>query len=143
MQEAISSEQNIQRKNQLLREQAQLYAEYAQAMDQFSQYQEYQTAKSTSNQGERYDSMQGDLSNQKTAFQNGLIGTDDFKKYTADLSEYGFEDVEEFKVLQDKAARYLTEDASGVSNFLQDLKENFMKCLRNFIVFQKKKLKKY
>jgi len=57
----------------------------------------------------------------KEMFDKGLIGTDDFKTRAAYLDPYGRTDWKTFEQNYKKAERYFTDDASGVSNFLNDL----------------------
>lgn len=57
----------------------------------------------------------------KEMYDKGLIGTDDFKARAKYLSPTGSEDPANFIENYSKATRYLTEDSSGVQNFLNDL----------------------
>ena len=54
-------------------------------------------------------------------YDKGLIGTDDFKMRAKYLSPTGSDDPANFIENYSKATRYLTEDSSGVQNFLNDL----------------------
>lgn len=101
--------------------QSQLYASYKQQMELTSDYQAVLDAESTPNAGTRYDNMKSKVKTAKEAFDKGEIGTDDFKTVARYLSPNGFEDPDNFIENYQKAKRYLTDDSSGVINFLQDL----------------------
>lgn len=101
--------------------QSQLYASYKQQMELTSDYQAVLDAESTPNAGARYDNMKSKVKTAKEAYDKGEIGTDDFKTVARYLSPNGFEDPENFAENYQKAKRYLTDDSSGVINFLQDL----------------------
>ncbi len=101
--------------------QSQLYASYKQQMELTSDYQAVLDAESTPNAGARYDNMKSKVKTAKEAYDKGEIGTDDFKTVARYLSPNGFEDPENFIENYQKAKRYLTDDSSGVINFLQDL----------------------
>lgn len=57
----------------------------------------------------------------KEMYDKGLVGTDDFKTRAAYYSPTGADDAVNFAENYQKIQRYLTEDASGVQNFLNDL----------------------
>lgn len=78
-------------------------------------------ADKTKNAGDDYVKATQYLKEAKEMYDKGLYGTDDFKKRAKYLSPTGSEDPANFIENYDKAARYLTEDGSGVSNFLNDL----------------------
>lgn len=75
----------------------------------------------TPNAGDDYVKAQTYLKEAKEALDKGLIGTDDFKSKAAYFSPTGADDPVNFAENYAKAARYLTDDASGVINFLNDL----------------------
>ena len=83
-------------------------------------------ADETKNAGDDYVQAKSYLEQAKEMFDKGLIGTDDFKKRAAYFSPTGAEDAVNFAENYAKAARYLTEDASGVQNFLTDLESKGM-----------------
>lgn len=83
-------------------------------------------ADETRNAGDDYVQAKSYLEQAKEMFDQGLIGTDDFKKRAAYFSPTGAEDAVNFAENYAKAARYLTEDASGVHNFLTDLESKGM-----------------
>ena len=78
-------------------------------------------AKESKNAGDDYVQATTYLKEAKEMFDKGLVGTDDFKSIAKYLSPTGSEDPANFLENYGKAARYLTEDGSGVSNFLNDL----------------------
>lgn len=78
-------------------------------------------ADKTENAGDDYVKATQYLKEAKEMYDKGLIGADDFKKRAKYLSPTGSEDPANFIENYSKAARYLTEDGSGVSNFLNDL----------------------
>lgn len=78
-------------------------------------------ADKTENAGDDYVKATQYLKEAKEMYDKGLYGTDDFKKRAKYLSPTGSEDPANFIENYGKAARYLTEDGSGVSNFLNDL----------------------
>lgn len=78
-------------------------------------------AKETKNSGDDYVKATTYLKEAKEMFDKGLVGTDDFKSIAKYLSPTGSEDPANFLENYGKAARYLTEDSSGVKAFLKDL----------------------
>lgn len=78
-------------------------------------------AKETKNSGDDYVKATSYLKEAKEMFDKGLVGTDDFKSIAKYFSPTGSEDPANFLENYGKAARYLTEDGSGVVNFLNDL----------------------
>lgn len=73
------------------------------------------------NAGADYENAITYLEKAKDLFDKGLVGTDDFKSIAAYLSPTGSDDPVNFMENYGKAVRYLTDDASGVQNFLNDL----------------------
>ena len=78
-------------------------------------------AKKSKNGGSDYEASVGYLKEAKELYDKGLYGTDDFKSIAKYLSPTGAEDPANFIENYGKATRYLTEDSSGVKNFLTDL----------------------
>lgn len=105
----------------LLNRQAQYFAAYQEQMQQFSKYNAIQIAKNTANAGDEYMSMIDEFETAVEAYNNGLIGTDDFKTVAAYFSPNGFDDDKNFSENYSKIQRYLTEDNTGPKNFLNDL----------------------
>nr|WP_297935716.1 hypothetical protein [uncultured Lachnoclostridium sp.] len=101
--------------------QSQYYAQYQQQKQLFSDYADWQRATQTENSGDKYLSMVSGLETAKKAFDAGEVGTDDFKAFAKMISPSGSTDAANFAENYGKAARYLTEDESGLLNFFQDL----------------------
>ena len=101
--------------------QSQYHALYKQQQELFSDYGQWQQAQSTANAGDKYNNMVSGLKTYKDAWDKGLIGTDDFKTFAKMISPSGATDDVNFAENYSKAARYLTEDESGVKAFLNDL----------------------
>ena len=53
----------------------------------------------------------------KEAYDKGLTGTDEFKKFTAMIDEWGLETVDAYERSIGKVERYFTEDSSGLGHF--------------------------
>ncbi len=103
--------------------QAQYLAQYKQQMELLSQYNKWQIATQSKNAGDKYNNLFSGLKQSKDLYDKGLVGTDEFKEFAALLSPSGATDADNFLENYNKAARYLTEDSSGVKNFLHDLSE--------------------
>lgn len=80
-------------------------------------------ADETKNAGADYEKGFTYLQEAKEMYDKGLIGTDDFKARAAYFSPTDSDDPANFIENYGKAARYLTEDSSGVQNFLSDLEK--------------------
>ena len=106
---------------QLQYSQSQYNALYKQQQQALSDYAEWINAQSTENAGDKYTNMVSGLKTALEAYNNGLTGTDDFKTFAKLISPTGATDETNFAENYSRAARYLTEDASGVKNFLNDL----------------------
>lgn len=116
----IISQQDVKNAEQL--KQALLEAKQA-AFDMNANpiFDSIEEADKTENAGTDYEKATKYFEEAKEMYDKGLIGTDDFKKRAKYLSPTGSEDPANFIENYGKAARYLTEDASGVTNFLNDL----------------------
>lgn len=101
--------------------QSQYHALYKQQQELFSDYGQWEQAQSTANAGDKYNNMVSGLQAAKDAWDKGLVGTDDFKSFAKMISPSGATDDVNFAENYAKAARYLTEDESGVKAFLNDL----------------------
>lgn len=97
-----------------------------QQQELLSYYSQWQRAQSTENAGDKYNNIVAGLKNAKDAYDKGLVGTDDFKSFAALISPTGSDDRANFAENYGKAVRYLTEDKTGVNNFLADLKSKGM-----------------
>ena len=118
--EAISTVDELKSKI----EQAQALAATSVDLDVHTNMDAIATALESVNAGADYESAVSYLQQAKDLFDKGLVGTDDFKSIAAYLSPTGSDDPVNFLENYGKAVRYLTEDASGVQNFLNDLESH-------------------
>ena len=109
-----------------MQQQSEWQAIKKQQNDLLSQYTQWQTAQGTENAGDKYNNIYSGLKNAKDAYDKGLVGTDDFKTFAALISPTGSDDAKNFAENYGKAVRYLTENKTGVNNFLADLKAKGM-----------------
>lgn len=100
---------------------SQYHAQYQQQQQLLSEYAQWQRAQNTENSGDKYNNLFSGLKAAKDAYDKGLVGTDDFKTYAKMLSPSGSTDPENFAENYGKAARYITEDESGLVHFFEDL----------------------
>lgn len=106
----------------ILQEQSQWMAIKKQQEEFFSDYSAWGRAQNSANEGDKYVSMVSGLKSAKDAYDHGLVGTDDFKTFAALISPTSSDDAMNFAENYNKAQRYLTQDKTGVDNFLADLK---------------------
>lgn len=109
-----------------MQSQSEWQATKKQQQELLSYYSQWQRAQSTENAGDKYNNIVAGLKNAKDAYDKGLVGTDDFKSFAALISPTGSDDRANFAENYGKAVRYLTEDKTGVDNFLADLKSKGM-----------------
>ena len=109
-----------------MQSQSEWQATKKQQQELLSYYSQWQRAQSTENAGDKYNNIVAGLKNAKDAYDKGLVGTDDFKTFAALISPTGSDDRANFAENYGKAVRYLTEDKTGVNNFLADLKAKGM-----------------
>ena len=109
-----------------MQSQSEWQATKKQQQELLSYYSQWQRAQSTENAGDKYNNIVAGLKNAKDAYDKGLVGTDDFKSFAALISPTGSDDRANFAENYSKAVRYLTEDKTGVNNFLADLKSKGM-----------------
>ena len=109
-----------------MQSQSEWQATKKQQQELLSYYSQWQHAQSTENAGDKYNNIVAGLKNAKDAYDKGLVGTDDFKSFAALISPTGSDDRANFAENYGKAVRYLTEDKTGVNNFLADLKSKGM-----------------
>lgn len=109
-----------------MQSQSEWQATKKQQQELLSYYSQWQRAQSTKNAGDKYNNIVAGLKNAKDAYDKGLVGTDDFKSFAALISPTGSDDRANFAENYGKAVRYLTEDKTGVNNFLADLKSKGM-----------------
>lgn len=118
---AEAQKQGTEAMREVLQERAQYFAQYQAQMEKLNAHAMVDFADSTKNEGANYDKGEQYYQDAKKAYENGLIGTDDFKARAAYFDAYGFKDVASFEKNLPKIERYMTEDSTGVSNFLSDL----------------------
>lgn len=109
-----------------MQSQSEWQATKKQQQELLSYYSQWQRAQSTENAGDKYNNIVAGLKNAKDAYDKGLVGTDDFKSFAALISPTGSDDRANFAENYGKAVRYLSEDKTGVNNFLADLKSKGM-----------------
>ena len=117
--EAISTVDQLQEKIK----QTQALAATAVDLNVSTQMDAIESALQSENAGTDYENAVGYLEKAKDLFDEGLIGTDDFKSIASYLSPTGSDDAVNFAENYGKALRYLTEDGKGVQNFLDDLEK--------------------
>lgn len=81
----------------------------------------WQEATSTENQGHKYDTMYSGFESAMNAYEQGLVGTDDFKTFASLISPTGSDDARNFAENYPKFQRYFTEGKEGIDNFLSDI----------------------
>ena len=112
------------------RAQAEYNALYQQQKALTSDYQKIIDAEATENAGAHYEGIQSRLETYKEMYDKGLVGADEFKEFASYLSPNEFTDATNFLENYGKAIRYLTEDKSGVINFLNDLESKGLATLQ-------------
>lgn len=106
----------------ILQEYSQWMSVKKQQEEFFSDYSTWGRAQTTANEGDKYVNMVSGLKSAKDAYDHGLVGTDDFKTFAALISPTSSDDALNFAENYSKAQRYLTQNKTGVNNFLADLK---------------------
>ena len=91
-----------------------------------SGWAKYQNALSTPNQGATYEGAYTAIDNVKKLYDNGDVGTDDFKTYVSMMTGISTsapveQIVQKYESSRSTIARYFTENAQGVVNFIDDL----------------------
>ena len=85
--------------------------------------QEIEDALASENEGSMYESLLSYYEQAKDLYDQGLVGTDEFKAIAKMFSLNGMTDRVNFAENMGKIERYMTEDSTGVQNFLEDLEE--------------------
>ena len=93
-------------------------AQYKNMQEQTSQWQKGINAENTPNAGDHYKATKSKLESLKEMYDNGEVGTDDFKEKAAYFSPYGFTDADNFIENYNKWKPYYTDDKSGPLKFL-------------------------
>lgn len=105
---------------------AALSAEYTGLTSAFNEWKE---AQETPDSGANYDWVRENLDSLNELYENGEVGKDDFRKgleYLTGKDETfasASELIEDYENIVPKTERYMTEDDTGVLNFLQDVHE--------------------
>lgn len=92
-----------------------------------SAFQQWQDAMSGGEEGDMYDSIQGNLESAESLYEKGLTGTNKFREFVdlmsnKDLSNASNEDiVSAYEEAMPKIKRYFTEGQEGAQNFLSDI----------------------
>lgn len=96
--------------------------ETSSALNSSPLFDEWNLAQQSANSGDKYVQMADGLEKAKQLFDQGLVGTDDFKSYAAMISPTGMDDPANFEENYGKIKRYFNTDSNqGVLNFLDDL----------------------
>lgn len=94
-----------------------------------SAYNQWQVAMSGGEEGDMYDSIQGNLESAKELYDKGLTGTNKFREFVdlmsnQDLSTASNEEiVSAYESAMPKIKRYFTEGQEGAVNFLKDIQD--------------------
>lgn len=94
-----------------------------------SAYNQWQAAMSGGEEGDMYDSIQGNLESAKELYDKGLTGTNKFREFVdlmsnQDLSTASNEEiVAAYESAMPKIKRYFTEGQEGAVNFLKDIQD--------------------
>lgn len=94
-----------------------------------SSYNQWQAAMSGGEEGDMYDSIQGNLESAKELYDKGLTGTNKFREFVdlmsnQDLSTASNEEiVAAYESAMPKIKRYFTEGQEGAVNFLKDIRD--------------------
>lgn len=92
-----------------------------------SAYNQWQAAMAGGEEGDMYDSIQGNLESVKDLYDKGLVGENKFKEFVdlmsnQDLSNASVEQiVSAYEEAMPKIKRYFTEGQEGAVNFLKDI----------------------
>lgn len=92
-----------------------------------SAYNQWQAAMSGGEEGDMYDSIQGNLESVKDLYDKGLVGENKFKEFVdlmsnQDLSNASVDQiVSAYEAAMPKMERYFTEGQEGAVNFLNDI----------------------
>lgn len=131
---AIEEANTLSEKQSLIRKRDGLAEQIQQTNELISKYEgltnsvtKYQQALEMGEEGDVYDSIVSGYENAKELWEKGLVGTNEFKSFTQmfsseDLSTASVDEyVKAWESAQTKITRWMTEDSSGVENFLYDI----------------------
>lgn len=104
-----------------------------------TQYQRWKEAQSTVNDGDVYVDMVEGLKKAKELYDDGLVGTDDFKTFASMMSPSGADDPGNFIENYKNLKKYFDSDTSrGVEKFLDSLSKKTDKAGNAFAKFNSK-----
>ena len=109
-----------------IEEVAELASEYEGLTSAFNKWEE---AQDTANEGDMYDSLTDSLEDIAELYEEGLVGTDDFRTAVQlmsneDLSTASIDElIEAYETGYSKMERYFTDSSDGCLNFLNDLQD--------------------
>lgn len=113
--------------------------EAADATTKFGTLGEYKQALETANPGQDYLDIIDGLKKTKELYDQGLVGTDEFKSFAKMLSPSGATDGKNFIDNYNRLEKYFkSDDASGVNAFLTDLSKKTDSAGRSFASLDKK-----
>lgn len=113
--------------------------EAADATTKFGTLGEYKQALETANPGQDYLDIIDGLKKTKELYDQGLVGTDEFKSFAKMLSPSGATDGKNFIDNYNRLGKYFkSDDASGVNAFLTDLSKKTDSAGRSFASLDKK-----
>ena len=133
---AIDNASTATEKNKLINQRNDLLEQIKQTQELKSRYEgltnavtKYQQAKNLGEEGDTYLSLVGDKESIKELYDNGLVGTNQFKAAVQmmtneDLSGASVDAyIKTYQAKWKQFSSWLTEDASGLQTFLSDLQE--------------------
>ena len=82
----------------------------------------YKAALDTDDDDSAYNTLVSGMKQTKEEYDQGKVGTDQFKTFAGMMSPTGKTDAKNFKENYDNLKKYFTEDNSGVYTFFDDLK---------------------
>ena len=94
-----------------------------------SAYNQWQAAMSGGEEGDTYDSIQGNLESAKELYDKGLTGTNKFREFVDLMSNQDLSTASNEKIVaayesaMPKIKRYFTEGQEGAVNFLKDIQD--------------------
>lgn len=113
--------------------------EAADATTKFGTLGEYKQTLKTANPGQDYLDIIDGLKKTKELYDQGLVGTDEFKSFAKMLSPSGATDGKNFIDNYNRLGKYFkSDDASGVNAFLTDLSKKTDSAGRSFASLDKK-----
>ena len=121
------------KKMSALQEELIQYNSIATALDsQLTKFAQWQTAKSSANEGDAYLEMYQNLVEAEEARNKLLTGTDEFKSFTSLISQSGLSGTDVYDEVIPTIRRYFTQGTEGLNNFLEDLvEEGFIGALED------------